>query len=99
MCYFIVDVYIDDDRGRGAYDEYIQRVKPIVESFGGRYLARAERVEALSEKRTPQRVVIVSFPDEEHCKQCFSSEEYQSICAMRTESVDARALIVMENKL
>ena len=34
-CYFMVDTYIDEEKGRGQYDEYIQQVKPIVESFGG----------------------------------------------------------------
>ena len=34
-CYFLIDTYIDDKRGRGQYDDYISKVKPIVESFGG----------------------------------------------------------------
>ena len=41
-CYFIVDTYIDEEKGRGQYDDYIRKVKPIVESFGGEYLARSE---------------------------------------------------------
>lgn len=35
-CYFLVDVYIDKERGRGLYDDYIRKVKPIVESYGVR---------------------------------------------------------------
>ena len=46
--YFIVDVYIDESKGRGSYDDYIEKVKPIVESFGGEYLVRSEKVTALS---------------------------------------------------
>ena len=42
-CYFIVDTYIDAKKGRGLYDEYIRKVKPIVESFGGEYLVRTEK--------------------------------------------------------
>ena len=30
-CYFIVDTYIDENKGRGQYEEYIQKVKPIAE--------------------------------------------------------------------
>ena len=37
-CYFIVDVYIDENKGRGAYEDYIEKVKPIVESFGGKIM-------------------------------------------------------------
>jgi len=39
-CFFIVDTYIDENKGRGSYDDYIEQVKPIVERYGGKYLAR-----------------------------------------------------------
>ena len=32
--YFMVDTYIDEERGRGEYDEYIRQVMPIVEAHG-----------------------------------------------------------------
>ena len=35
--YFIVDTYIDEESGRGQYDDYIKQVKPIVEKYGGYY--------------------------------------------------------------
>ena len=47
-CFFIVDTHIDKNKGRGSYDDYIEQVKPIVESYGGEYLARSENVTALS---------------------------------------------------
>ena len=31
-CYFVIDTYIDPDKGRREYDEYIELVKPIVEA-------------------------------------------------------------------
>lgn len=96
MCYFLVDTYIDDAKGRGLYDDYIRKVKPIVESYGGRYLLRSEHITALSEKRNPQRVIILKFPDKGNLERCFASKEYREIAAMRTGSVDARALIVEE---
>ena len=34
-CYFIVDTYIDENSGRGLYDSYIAKVKPIVKLYGG----------------------------------------------------------------
>ena len=42
--YFIVDVYIDENKGRGSYEDYIEKVKPIVESFGGEYLVRTGHI-------------------------------------------------------
>ena len=93
-CYFIVDVYIDGTRGRGHYDEYIRKVKAVVESYGGEYLARSEKITSLDSKRNPQRVIIIRFPSRQQLDACFASESYQKIMADRTNSVDARALIV-----
>ena len=95
-CFFIVDTYIDEIRGRGSYDDYIEKVKPIVESYGGEYLARSEKVTALSSLRKPNRVIIIRFPSREKLEACFDSEEYKQIMHERVESVDARALIVEE---
>lgn len=30
-CFFVVDTYIDENKSRGSYDEYIEEVVPIVE--------------------------------------------------------------------
>ena len=91
--YFMVDTYIDEQKGRGAYEEYIRQVKPIVESYGGRYLVRTENLSALSEERRPDRVIVIRFDSWQQLDACFSSEAYQAIMSKRTGSVDGRAVI------
>ncbi|MGM9681941.1 MAG: DUF1330 domain-containing protein [Eubacteriales bacterium] len=91
--YFIVDTYISGD-GRGEYDEYIEKVKPIVEKYGGEYLVRSENVTGLSELRKPQRVIVIKFGTKESLERCFASSEYQEIMHKRINSVDSRAIIV-----
>ena len=93
-CFFIVDTYIDKNKGRGSYDDYIEQVKLIVESYGGEYLARTENVTALSPLRKPDRVIIIRFPSKEKLDDCFASDEYRRIMHERADSVDARAVIV-----
>jgi uncharacterized protein (DUF1330 family) len=93
-CFFIVDTYIDKNKGRGSYDDYIDQVKPIVESYGGEYLVRTENVTALSPLRKPNRVIIIRFPSREKLDACFASDEYRRIMHERANSVDARAVIV-----
>ena len=95
-CFFIIDVYIDESKGRGSYDDYIEKVKPIVEKYGGEYIARTENVTSLSPLRKPDRVIIIKFPSREKLDACFASEEYKQIMHERIDSVDARALIVEE---
>lgn len=91
--YFMVDTYIDEQKGRGAYEEYIRQVKPIVESYGGRYLVRTENLSALSEERRPDRVIVIRFDSRQQLDACFSSEAYRAIMSKRTGSVDGRAVI------
>lgn len=91
--YFIVDTYIDEQNGRGEYDEYIRLVKPIVEKYGGKYLVRTENVTSLSDKRTPNRAIVIEFASKEQLNKCFSSDEYKAIMSKRTNSVDSRAII------
>ena len=91
--YFMVDTYVDEEKGRGEYDEYIRQVKPIVEAHGGRYFVRTEQVKHLSEKRTPQRVIVIRFDTRKQLDSCFSSPEYRAIMSKRAESVDSRAII------
>ncbi|MDE7228908.1 MAG: DUF1330 domain-containing protein [Oscillospiraceae bacterium] len=91
--YFIVDTYIDEQAGRGEYDEYIRLVKPIVEKYGGKYLVRTENITALSVKRTPNRAIVIKFDSREQLDKCFSSDEYKAIMSKRTNSVDSRAII------
>lgn len=93
-CYFIVDTYMDEKQERALYDEYIREVKPIVESFGGEYLVKTEKIISLHPERTPQRVIIIRFPSRQALDACFASEKYRKIMGKRINSVDARALIV-----
>ena len=95
-CFFIVDTYIDKNKGRGSYDDYIEQVKPIVEKYGGEYIARTENVTSLSPLRMPDRVIIIKFPSREKLDACFASDEYRRIMHDRVDNVDARAVIVEE---
>ena len=95
-CFFIVDVYIDECKGRGSYDNYIAKVKPIVENYGREYLVRTDNVTTLSPLRKPDRVIIIRFPSRENLDSCFASHEYRQIMHERIDSVDARAVIVEE---
>ena len=95
-CFFIIDVYIDESKRRGSYDDYIEKVKPIVEKYGGEYIARTENVTSLSPLRKPDRVIIIKFPSREKLDACFASDEYRRIMHDRVDNVDARAVIVEE---
>lgn len=96
MIYFIVTIQRDRERDCSDYEDYIRRVKPIVERYGGRYLIRSDKVEALQEQWQPDRVIVIAWDTKEQMETCFSSEEYRRIAAKREKTVDSRAIVVEE---
>ena len=61
--YLVVDVKIDDVE---AYGKYKEKVKPLIESYGGEYLSRSGEINVLeNELWEPTRMVLGKFPDKE----------------------------------
>jgi uncharacterized protein (DUF1330 family) len=57
---------------------YVADVTPMVESHGGRYLARTSRVERLEgERDSSQVVLIIEWPSKEAADAFYESEEYR----------------------
>lgn len=93
MVYFIISINIENKKNRKDYDDYIAKVKPIIEKYGGRYIIRSENVTALSDKWNPDRVIIIEWRDKEQLFECLNSEEYASIKHKRENNVESRAVI------
>lgn len=74
------------------------KVKPIAESFGGKYIVRSENVAALSDTWKPDRIIIIRFPSKEQIDKWLSAPEYKEIAGLRIASVDSEAIIVEENE-
>ena len=50
MVYFMVTVQKNRKKDCSGYEDHIRLVKPIVERYGGKYLIRSDKVEALQEQ-------------------------------------------------
>ena len=96
--YFIVNVRIKDATKREMYDEYILKVKPVVESYGGKYIIRSEQITPLSDSWTPDRFIMIRFDSKGKIFEWLSSPEYSQISKLRIESVESDAIIVEESE-
>lgn len=85
--FFVVSISIENKNDRNPYDEYIEKVKPIVENYGGKYIVRSERISNLSGGWNPDRLIIIEFETRKQLDECFSSAEYNSIKGLRESSV------------
>lgn len=97
--YFIVHIEIPDQNDRGSYDEYITKVRPIVESYGGEYLVRSEHISLFAGARKPDRIIVVRFADRRQLDRCFTSPEYNSVKMLRENSVRTTAFIVEQHDI
>jgi uncharacterized protein (DUF1330 family) len=66
-----------------VFEEYLAKVIPMIERFGGRYLTRSGTHEVLEGDWKPTRVVIVEFPDIASIRNWYRSPEYQPLIALR----------------
>ncbi len=78
--YLIYDVEIHDP---DPYGQFMEQVKPLVESFGGRYLVRGGAHEVLEGDWHPTRLVMFEFPDMEAVERWHKSDDYKPLLEMR----------------
>ena len=73
--YAVAEMQITDPSWVTAY---VQAVTPLVEQYGGRYLARTPNVEKLEGQRAaPQIFLIIEWPSREAAMAFYESEEYR----------------------
>jgi len=90
--YIIAQIEITDpDR----YAEYVKQVPATIARFGGRYLARGGKSEALEGRLTGRRIAIVEFDSYECAKDWYESEDYRGPRALR-QGASISSLVLVE---
>ena len=89
--YVIVNTNVHNPQ---AYEAYKARAKPLVEQYGGKYLARGGEHKVIEGKWNPTRIVLLEFPTVEAAERFFNSPEYAPVKAIRHANADTDAVIV-----
>jgi len=92
--YLILSVDILEADDRKAYDEYIEKVVPVVEMFGGKYILKSEKISTFLGGWKPDRIIIIEFENEKQITNYITSKEFQSIMGLREGAVDTKGIIV-----
>ena len=91
--YIIVDTLITNDE---EMEKYKLLAKPLVESFGGEYLARGGQLVVKGEQLwSPTRLVLLRFPSMAQAQTFYDSPEYQKILPL-SQSCTQRTLVMFE---
>ena len=89
--YVIVDINVTDPV---RYEEYKKLAPPIVEMYGGKYIARGGKTETLEGDWSPSRLVILQFDSLEQAKNWHDSVEYSGPRSMRQESTISKMVVI-----
>ncbi|MFL2831601.1 MAG: DUF1330 domain-containing protein [Candidatus Puniceispirillaceae bacterium] len=91
-CYLMVDININNI---DEYKIYIEKVKPMIEKFGGKYLIKGGEIDA---KETnlwkPTRIVLVQFPNKISALNWYNSEEYKPLKKIRLNNATSNILFI-----
>jgi uncharacterized protein (DUF1330 family) len=90
--YAIFDVTITDLE---KYKDYMQKVKPVIEAAGGKYLVRGGPHTVHEGNWNPTRLVLLEFPSAEAMRSFYESPDYRALKAMR-ESCSRANLVSVE---
>lgn len=75
--------------------EYVEKVTPLVEQRGGRYLARTTTIERLEGERQPsQLIVIIEWPSKEAADEFYSSDDYRPFRESRVNGSKSEVFLV-----
>ena len=83
-----------DVKNPEAYKEYIDKVKPIVEKFGGEYLVRAGEYKVIDGEWKYPRTIVIKFSSYEKALEWYNSEEYQLVKPIRLANSVANGIII-----
>jgi uncharacterized protein (DUF1330 family) len=89
--YLIMDIEITDEE---SYAEYRSLVPPIIEKFGGTYLARGGWAKNVEGDWQPNRIVMLEFESSEVAEAFLNSSEYEPIKCIRHSASNSRGILV-----
>ena len=89
-------VQIETISNDDMYREYIDKVTPIINKYGGEYILRSEKIIILAGDWNLKRVLLIRFAGKEKIQECLQSSEYQEIAHLRENSTTSKAIIIEE---
>jgi uncharacterized protein (DUF1330 family) len=89
--YLVVQIQVNEPVG---YEDYKRLAPPSIEAYGGRYLARGGRVEALEGSWNPTRLVILEFPTTAQAKAWWASADYAPAKALRQACAQTEMILI-----
>jgi uncharacterized protein (DUF1330 family) len=89
--YVIADIEVTDP---AAYEEYRRLVPGTIAQYGGKYIVRGGKLEALEGGWAPKRIALLEFPSVEQAQKWYRSREYAPLIKIRQEASRGKLVLV-----
>ena len=83
-----------DVKNPEAYKEYVGKVVPTVNKFGGEYIVRAGAYKVMEGEWKNPRTVVIKFPNYEKALEWYDSEEYKPVKPIRLKNSVGNMIII-----
>jgi uncharacterized protein (DUF1330 family) len=89
--YYIAEVFSISNQDQ--FDKYAAGVPKTIEKYGGHYLVRGGKTQAL-EGEAPKRIVVIAFNSAADAQRWYNSPEYSAIRPIRQGAAKSRGFVV-----
>ena len=89
--YLLVDCKVTDPE---RYEAYKKLAPPAIAKYGGRYIVRGGAMTQLEGNWSPERVVVLEFPDTATAKRFYDSPEYREARELRGGAATMNMILV-----
>jgi len=89
--YVVVQEIVENE---AQFSQYREKVMPILEQHGGRFLVRGGNMKVVEGEWPYPRLVILEFPTREAVDTWYHSPEYQAILPLRLQACKGNLIIV-----
>ena len=92
---FVIAAHLMRDMDR--FKPYAAAISGVVQSFNGKFIARAGKVTPIAGAFVPDRVVLIEFPTAADAVAFYFSDVYAPLLKLRLETTDPRFVLVMRS--
>ena len=89
--YLISDGDVTDP---ALFAEFAERILPVMDAHGGKYLVRGGATQVVGGDFTPHRLVVIEFESMERLQALIASPEYIELAEIRDRSSNSNTIIV-----
>jgi uncharacterized protein (DUF1330 family) len=89
--YLIANIEVTDP---AKFEQYREKVAPVIKQFGGRYLVRGGDLRRLEGNLPLRRLVVLEFPTLDAAQRFYDSPEYRPLLELRIASTRSDVVLV-----